>query len=59
MNETSQLAVTYAVTTAAGFWLVLSGVHKRLLAWRRESHRCPCCGRIARSRVCERCERRS
>jgi hypothetical protein len=59
MSPTSQLAVLSAATTGAGLLMMLSGVHTSLLAWRHQTRRCPCSGRLVRGRVCELCDHRA
>jgi hypothetical protein len=54
-NLSPQLAVISAATTGAGLLMVLSGLQKSLLARRRQARRCPSCGRLLRTRVCETC----
>jgi hypothetical protein len=57
MNLMPQLTGIYAATVAACLLMVVLGVQKRLLAWRHQSWRCPSCGRLAKGRVCEFCDR--
>jgi hypothetical protein len=39
-----QLTVLFALTSGVGYLMVLSGVGKNLLVWKRRRH-CPSCGR--------------
>jgi hypothetical protein len=39
-----QMAMLFAVTSGVGYLMVLSGVGKSLLDWKRRRH-CPSCGR--------------
>ena len=39
-----ELALLFALTTAAGYLMMLSGVGKGLLVWKQRG-RCPSCGR--------------
>ena len=56
MNEvTPQLAALLAATTGVGYLMMLAGVHKNLLEWRRPRRRCPSCGRRIEHRVCDTC----
>jgi hypothetical protein len=52
-----QLAVAFIATTAVGFLMLLSGVHKSLLEWRHRQRHCPACGRLVDGRVCRGCTR--
>jgi NADH pyrophosphatase NudC (nudix superfamily) len=49
---TPQLAAMFVVTTSVGFLMVLSGVQKSLLEWRRRRRICPSCGRHIDGRTC-------
>jgi hypothetical protein len=48
---TPQLAALVA-TTGVAAWMVVAGVHKSALEWRRSKRRCPSCGRHIEGRVC-------
>jgi len=50
--NTALLAV---VTTGAGYLMVVAGLHKSLLEWRRPGRMCPSCGRAIQDRVCSFC----
>jgi len=50
--NTTLLAV---VTTGAGYLMVVAGLHKSLLEWRRSTRTCPSCGRAIQERVCGFC----
>ena len=39
-------------TTAIGFLMVASGIHKSALEWRNRSRVCPSCGRKIERRTC-------
>jgi hypothetical protein len=39
-----QLTLLFALTTAVGYLMMLSGVGKSMLIWKRRSN-CPSCGR--------------
>jgi hypothetical protein len=41
-----------ASTTAIGFLMVFSGIHKSALEWRNRSRICPSCGRRIERRTC-------
>jgi hypothetical protein len=51
---TVQLTIAFALTTAAGYLMIASGVRHRLLE-RTRSRVCPSCGRTIVHRVCDRC----
>ena len=40
-----QLAVLFALTSGVGYLMVMSGVGKSLLVWKRRKRICPSCGR--------------
>jgi NADH pyrophosphatase NudC (nudix superfamily) len=40
------------ITTAIGFLMVVSGIHKNALEWRNRSRFCPACGRKIERRTC-------
>jgi hypothetical protein len=46
-----QLAVLLA-STGAGVWMVVAGVQKSALEWRRRRRTCPSCGRDIVGRTC-------
>jgi hypothetical protein len=46
-----QLAVLLA-STGAGVWMVVAGVQKSALEWRRHKRTCPSCGRNIEGRTC-------
>ncbi|MGH3105084.1 MAG: hypothetical protein ACRDN6_13400 [Gaiellaceae bacterium] len=52
---TPQLAAVFAATTGVGFLMMLSGVQKSALEWRRRRRSCPSCGRAIVDRVCRGC----
>ena len=52
---TPQLAGLFAATTGVGFLMMLAGVQKHALEWRRRRRSCPSCGRHIEERVCSRC----
>ncbi|HSC51540.1 MAG TPA: hypothetical protein VLD16_14860 [Gaiellaceae bacterium] len=43
MDHTSAIGVVLAL--AVGQWMVVAGMAKRVLVWRRSARRCPSCGR--------------
>ena len=52
MELDPQLATMVIVTTGVGFLMMLSGVQKHLLEWRRPPRHCPACGRRIERRTC-------
>jgi NADH pyrophosphatase NudC (nudix superfamily) len=47
-----QLAVLLASSTAVGFLMIVAGVQKSALEWRRRRRFCPSCGRQLDRRAC-------
>jgi hypothetical protein len=54
---TPHLAALLAATTGVGFLMVVAGVQKHALEWRRQQRVCPSCGREIEARVCAHCTR--
>jgi NADH pyrophosphatase NudC (nudix superfamily) len=52
MRVDLQFAILMISTTGIGFLMMLSGVQKSLLDWRRRGRTCPACGRQIRNRTC-------
>lgn len=50
--EHLQFVVLMISTTGIGFLMLLSGIQKSLLDWRRRGRTCPSCGRLIRNRRC-------
>jgi hypothetical protein len=50
-----QLVALFAGTTGVGFLMMLVGVQKSALEWRRRRRCCPSCGRQIEGRVCRPC----
>lgn len=50
---TPQLVALLA-STAAGVWMVVAGVEKRALEWKRRKRICPSCGHDIIGRTCGR-----
>ena len=48
-------ALLAIVTTGVGYLMVVAGLHKSLLEWRRPGRTCPSCGRTIDGRVCSSC----
>ena len=51
------LTILAILTTAIGYLMVVAGLHKSLLEWRRHDRKCPSCGRHISERVCAYCTR--
>ena len=43
------------LTSGVGYLMVVAGLHKSLLEWRKSGRLCPSCGRTIESRVCRFC----
>jgi NADH pyrophosphatase NudC (nudix superfamily) len=52
MTLDPNLALLFATTTGAAFLMMLAGVQKRALEWRRRRRFCPSCGRRIDGRTC-------
>jgi hypothetical protein len=50
---TPELAGLLAASTGVGLLMVVAGVQKSLLEWRRPRRQCPVCGRRIERRVCD------
>ena len=57
MELDPNIAVLAVVTTGIGYLMVVAGLHKSLLEWRRVTRSCPSCGRTIEARVCGVCSR--
>jgi NADH pyrophosphatase NudC (nudix superfamily) len=53
----SNTAVLVILTTGVGYLMVVAGLHKSLLEWRRSARLCPSCGHAIQERVCSFCTR--
>jgi hypothetical protein len=51
------MAFLVIVSCGVGYLMVVAGMHKSLLEWRRQSRMCPSCGRAISERVCAYCTR--
>jgi hypothetical protein len=52
MRLDPHLAILLASSTAAGFLMLVSGIQKSALEWRRRRRHCPSCGRQIAGRTC-------
>ena len=55
MELDPNIALLAVVTCGIGYLMVMAGVGKSMLEWRRTSRRCPGCGRVIQQRVCSFC----
>jgi hypothetical protein len=55
MEPDLNIAILAVVTSAVGYLMVVAGVHKSMLEWRRAGRLCPSCGRVITERVCSFC----
>jgi NADH pyrophosphatase NudC (nudix superfamily) len=52
MTLDSHVLALLVITTAIGFLMVASGIHRSALEWRNRSRFCPSCGRRIERRTC-------
>jgi NADH pyrophosphatase NudC (nudix superfamily) len=57
MHIDSNTALLAILTTGVGYVMVVAGLHKSMLEWRRSTRSCPSCGRAITERVCMNCAR--
>jgi hypothetical protein len=50
-----QILAMLVGTTGVGFLMLMAGVQKSALEWRRRRRACPSCGRHIEGRVCAAC----
>ena len=50
----AKLLTFVVIALAAGHWMLMAGVTKRVLSWRRPNRRCLSCGRLRRDCSCVR-----
>ena len=50
-----QILATLVGTTGVGFLMLMAGMQKSALEWRRRRRSCPSCGRHIEGRVCLAC----
>ncbi len=55
MELDPNIALLAIVTTGVGYLMLVAGLHKSLLEWRRPGRTCPSCGRTIHGRVCPSC----
>jgi hypothetical protein len=49
------MVILTVLTSGVGYLMVVTGIHKSLLEWRRSGRLCPSCGRALETRVCRFC----
>jgi hypothetical protein len=57
MELDPNIALFVVLTCGVGYLMVVAGVHKHMLEWRRPARICPGCGRALQERVCSFCSR--
>ena len=57
MHVDSNIALMAILTIGVGYVMVLAGLNKSMLEWRRSTRSCPSCGRAITERVCMHCVR--
>lgn len=55
MHLDPNVAVLAVVTSGIGYLMVMTGIGKSMLEWRRAARMCPGCGRAIQGRVCSFC----
>ena len=55
MDFDPNIAIIAVLTSGVGYLMVVSGIHKSMLEWRRSTRLCPSCGRVITARVCSFC----
>jgi len=55
MDFDPNIAILAVLTSGVGYLMVVSGIHKSMLEWRRSARLCPSCGRVITARVCGFC----
>ena len=47
-----ELVAVFATSTGVGLLMIVAGVQKSALEWRRRRRSCPSCGRVIETRRC-------
>jgi hypothetical protein len=55
MRLDPNIALLAVVTCGVGYLMLLAGVRKSALEWKRRQRICPSCGRLIEARVCSAC----
>jgi hypothetical protein len=58
MTSIAPTMTLFAATTGIGVMMLLAGLQKNALEWRRRRRSCPSCGRHIDHRVCSACTAR-
>jgi hypothetical protein len=52
MNGMTPQMIALLASTGTGVWMVIAGVQKSALEWKRRKRTCPSCGRAIVGRTC-------
>jgi hypothetical protein len=55
MASDPNIVILAVLTSGVGYLMVVAGLHKSLLEWRKNERPCPSCGRAIHGRVCSFC----
>ena len=55
MSFNTHIAVFAVLTSGVGYLMILAGLQKSALEWKRRRRFCPSCGRAIDRRVCTSC----
>ena len=55
MHVDPNIAIVAILTSGAGYLMIVAGLQKSALEWRRGRRVCPSCGRRIHNRVCSNC----
>jgi NADH pyrophosphatase NudC (nudix superfamily) len=55
MTVNLHLAAVAVLTSGVGYLMVMAGLQKSSLEWKRRRRFCPSCGRVLERRVCSSC----
>jgi NADH pyrophosphatase NudC (nudix superfamily) len=55
MASHPNIVLIAVLTSGVGYLMVVAGIHKSLLEWRKSGRFCPSCGRALQTRVCTFC----
>ena len=47
-----ELVALFTTSTGVGLLMIVAGVQKKALEWRRQRRSCPSCGRVIEARRC-------
>jgi hypothetical protein len=57
MESDPHIVILALLTSGVGYLMVVAGIQKSLLEWRKSGRSCPSCGRAIHGRVCSFCSR--